>query len=279
MFSQIVVSNVINSVLNNNTFLNLCSNNLFNLLLSKIDSYNVTQLASSPFIGILNDSPIDFSQKANSLYLQYHVPGLLFLHSQAPSALKKEDKYILSQKLSNTTKVFFDNNIRNSWGLSDDNCYTISYGVEHKKSVKTQDVIVLNSTNNPNIKNIYQHIKNTINSCDMITTFDDYDDVLNLIGNYKIAICLENFYDVLCCSSVGCKVITNMDINNNLSSVLHISDYNSIIPNISTILENRDNNLYSTIDYINNNYKLETFIDSMKLILSNFSQKAYKHEA
>lgn len=279
MFSQIAVSNVINSVLNNNTFLNLCSNNLFNLLLSKIDSYNITKLGSSPFIGILNDSPIDFSQKATSLYLQYHVPGLLFLHNQAPSALKKEDKYILSQKLNNTTKVFFDTNIRNSWGLLDDNCHTISYGVEHKKSVKTKDVIVLNSTNNSNIKNIYQHIKNTINSCDMITTFDDYDDVLNLIGNYKIAICLENFYDVLCCSSVECKVITNMDVNKKLSSVLSISDYNSIIPNISTILNSSDDNLYSTIEYLNNNYKLESFIDSMKLILSSFSQKVYKHEA
>jgi hypothetical protein len=279
MFSQIAVSNIINNVLNNNTFLNLCSNNLFNLLLTKIDTYNITKLASSPFIGMLNDNPIDFSQKINNLHLQYHVPALLFFHNESPKALKKEDKYILSQKLSNTIKVFFDSNIRNSWGLTDDNCHTISYGVEHKKTTKTQDVIVLNSSNNPNIKNIYQHIKNTINNCDMLTVFDDYDNVLELIGNYKIAICLENFYDVLCCCSAECKVITNINTNNSLSSVLSINDYDSIIPNITTILDNRDDNLYSTIDYLNNNYKLETFIHSMKLILSNFSAKAYKHEA
>lgn len=280
MFSHAAVSNILNNVLSNNTFISLCSNNLFNLSLSKLESYNISKLAASPFIGIINDDPINFSQKANDLYLQYHVPGLLFFHNQAPAALKKEDKYILSQKLSNTTKVFFDNTIRNSWGLSNTDSHTISYGVTPKQSVKTKDVIVLNSTNNSTINTIYQHIKNKIDNSDILTSFIDYDDCLSLISNYKVAVCLENFYDVLCCSSMGCKTITNIDFKDKLPSVTKINDYNTIVPSIIQLLNNDDNTeINQTIEYIKTRYKLNTFLDSMKLILSNFKNRVYIHEA
>jgi hypothetical protein len=278
MFSHAAVSNVLNNILNNNTFVNLCSNNLFNLSLSKIDSYNITKTSNHPFIGIISDDPIGFSQKANDLYLQYHVPGLLFFHSSAPSALKKEDKYILSQKLSNTTKVFFSEKIKYSWGLSDNNSHTIQYAANINESNKNKNVILLNSTNNSTINNIYEHIKNKVNDVDILTKFIDYDDCVKLIGNYKIAVCLENFYDVLFCCASECRVITN--ISNNFTSAIVINDYNSIIPTITKLLNiNNNDDINQTVSYIKSTYQFDTFLHSIKLILSNFQNRAYIHEA
>jgi hypothetical protein len=278
MFSHAAVSNVINNTLCNNTFINLCSNNLFNLSLSKIDSYNITKTANHPFIGMLSDDPIGFSQKANDLFLQYHVPGLLFFHSSAPPALKKEDKYILSRKLSNTTKVFFSEKIKYSWGLPDNNSHTIQYGIDINKSNKNKNVILLNSTNNTTINNIYQHIKNKVNDVDILTKFIDYDDCIKLISNYKIVVCLENFYDVLFCCASECRVITN--ISNNLSSSVVIDDYNSIIPTMTKLLNiNNNDDIDQTVNYIKSTYQFNTFLDSIKLILSNFQNRAFIHEA
>jgi hypothetical protein len=280
MFSQIAISNIINNVLSNNTFLNLCSNNLFSLSLSNLDSYNLIKLTSMPFIGIINDDPIGFSQKVSSLQLQYHTQALLFIHNNPPAALKKEDKYILSQKLNNTTKVFFDENIKKSWGLSDKDCHTIPYGVESKNPIKTKDIVVLNPTNNSNIIKIYQYIKNLNNNVDLLTSPIDYNSCIDLIGQYKIAICLDNSYDALLCSALRCRVISNIDLDNKFHSTCKITDYNHIMQTISKFLDRNDtDDIDKTIEHINLFYKLDIFMDSIKLILSNFQHRAYVHEA
>lgn len=282
MFSKIASSNIINNVLGNNTIYSICSQNLYSCLLKENQQFNIINETKQPFIGIINDDPIFFSQNISNLLLEYHVYGLLFFHNEAPKALKKEDKYILSKKLNNTIKVFFDQSIQDSWGLAKDtNTAIISYG---NKTIRDQepnkDIVILNFNNNQSINRLYQHIKNSFDSCDIINSWNSYEDIIRKIANYKIAISLDNIYDTITCAACACSVISNIKISNVLPSIYFIDNYNVIIDQIKNLItiNNRDN-INQTQNLIDQNYNIDNFYQSINNIFSSFRNRVYINEA
>lgn len=279
MFNHAAVSNILNKTLDNNSILYIGTKNLFYSLLSNTDyiHYDIITNTEQPFSCIAHDDALAFSQHASSLYLQYHVNGLVFFHQEPPKALKKEDKHILSNKLNNTTKVFFSKSIQNSWGLPQDNdSYVIPYGynIDHRPDTNG-DVLVLNFSKNQIITNLYKHIKNIFNNTSMLTNIDNYHNMINYIKNYRVVISMENTYDTICCAANTAYVFTNVQSESPFSNIYIISDTNTMVSQIAEVLNNNNNNLNA----INIDNNLDSFYHSMNSILSKLQNRVYKHDA
>lgn len=278
MFSHQAVSNTLNKLFDNNNLLYLGQKNLFYHTLIKNTNFNIINDDSQPFIGILHDDPLSFSQQADRVHLEYHTNSLVFFHSEAPKVLKKEDKHILSKKLKDVIKVFFSNTIRDSWGLSkDDNSYSIGYGCEIiNQTNKINNIAVLNFSHNGVINTIFSHIKNAFPDAHIINNIENIEN----LSQYKIIVCLDGLYDIIYCSSLGCSVLSNQDIENGLPSIFRIKNINDINSQLSEILSQDLSKLSLLSQHlISNNFGIENFNESINKIFSLLKNRTYIYEA
>lgn len=277
MFSHIAVSNTINKLFDNNNLLYLGTQNLFFKTLSEHPLYNITTNTDQPFVGLLHDDPLSFSQQSDITCLQYHSNSLVFIHSEAPQALKKEDKHILATKLKNTIKIFFSDSIRQSWALSEDyNSYSITYGCDTDNNTdKNKDVVVLNFSKNSIINNLYSHIKQVYPRSDLLTTLADS----HAINSYRLVISLENIYDSLYAASKGCWVLSNHEISNIFPSIFKVLDYNKINDQIREVLSFPYSKISDTQNFIQNNLTTHQYYENLNKIFSLLKNRAYTYEA
>jgi len=278
MFSHQAVSNTLNKLFDNNNLLYLGQKNLFYHMLIKNADYNIISDDSQPFIGILHDDPLFFSQQVDRVHLEYHTNSLVFFHSEAPKVLKKEDKHILSKKLKDVIKVFFSSAIRDSWGLSkDNNSYSMGYGCEIiTQTNKIKNIAVLNFSQNSIINTIFSYIKNAFPDAQLV---DNIENIENL-AQYKIIVCLDGLYDIIYCAALGCVVLSNQDIQNSLPSVFRIKNINDINAQLSEILSQDLSKLSSLSQHlISNNFGLESFHRSISNAFSLLKNRTYIYEA
>jgi hypothetical protein len=279
MFNPKSSNNIIHNVLGNKTILSECSKNLFYSLLQNNTDYSIIEDNKQPFIATLHDNPISLSQKIQNIKINYHVNSIVFIHAPAPEPLKKEDKHILSEKLNDTTKIFFSKAIENSWSLKN-NVYTIPYGMNILQKEKTKNVLVINTNKNTNIEKLYSHIKNLYNDCDIINNITDYKFSMDYISQYKILISLENHYDSLFGAACGCFVISNNLSDINLPSITYINNSSNIIEAIKNLLSLKDDiSIQTSQKYIEQNYPIDKFYTSLNSIFSNFNNKAFIYAA
>jgi hypothetical protein len=276
MFSHISVSNTINKLFDNNSLLYLGRTNLFYKTLSDHPTYNLITNTDQPFVGVLHDDPLSFSQQSDITCLQYHSNSLVFIHNEAPQALKKEDKHILATKLKHTIKVFFSDAIRKSWALSNDpNSYSITYGCNIVTNTdKTQDVAVLNFSKNDIINNLYSHIKKAYPNTNIVSNLSSCDD----IHNYRLVLSLENIYDSLYSAAAGCWVLSNHEINNMFPSIYKVSDYNRINDQISQILSLSESKIVETQNFIQTHLKADKYYQNLDQIFSLLKNRVYTYE-
>lgn len=277
MFSHIAVSNTINKLFDNNNLLYLGQQNLFYKTLSEHPSYNITTNTDQPFVGLLHDDPLSFSQQSDRTCLEYHSNSLVFVHNEAPQALKKEDKHILATKLKNTIKIFFSDSVRQSWSLSNDhNSYLIGYGCNIINNTdKNKDVAVLNFSKNSTINNLYSHIKRTYPSSYLLTTLADCDT----INSYRLVLSFENIYDSLYAASCGCWVLSNHDISNIFPSINKILDYDKINDQIRDVLSFPYSKISETQNFIQHNLTTNQYYENLNKIFSLLKHRAYTYEA
>lgn len=279
---NINTSNIINSIIGNYTIYYSGKKNIFSYILSKSDLFNIIYEPNQSFSLIITDDPIAYSQSMDKISLLFHTNALVLFQQPAPAALKKEDRFILDRKLGKSYRIFFDENIKNSWSLNSPLLTSnIKYGVpEHKTSPKTKNVCILNIENNDSIKRLYQHIKNHIN-CDMIT--DINDDLLSTLSSYKICISPNNIYDSLLCASLGSWVFSSHLLSDqNIKNISNIIDYSTINDGIRDILNHWD----STQDIIENskkhildNYTLSNYYNNISNSHLQISRRAFIYEA
>ena len=186
---------------------------------------------------MITDDPIAYSQSIDKISLQFHTNTLVLFQQFAPSALKKEDRFILDKKLAKSFRVFFDENIKKSWSLNNPLLTRdIKYGVpEYSNCTKTKNICILNIENNDSIKRLYQHIKN-YTDCDIIT--DINDDLLSILSSYKICVSPNNMYDSLLCASTGSWVFSPYLLSDkNIENISNVIDYSIINDSIKKVLE------------------------------------------
>lgn len=276
MFNHISVSNTINKLFDNNNILYLGRDNLFYKTLSEHPSYNLISTTDQPFIGLLHDDPLAFSQQSDMMGLRYHSNSLIFIHNEAPQALKKEDKHILSTKLKNVIKIFFSDSIRQSWGLSNDiNSYSIGYGCNVIESMdKTKDIAVLNFSKNNIINNLYTHIKRFYPDSSLLTDLSGCDNM----SRYKLVLSLENIYDSLYSAAMGCWVLSNHEINNVFPSINKVLDYNTINDQIAQILLSPQSKIIDTQNFIKKHLDIDQYYQNLSQVFSLLKNRVYTYE-
>lgn len=274
-------SNIINSVVGNNTIYYDGKKNIFSHILSQCNLFNIIYEPNQSFSLMITDDPISHSQAIDNKSLQFHTNTMVLFQHPAPPALKKEDRFILDRKLGKNYRVFFDENIKNSWFLNNPLLtIDITYGVpEYKNYTKTKNICVVNVENNDSIKRLYQHIKN-YTDCDIITEIND--NLLSTLSSYKICVSPNNMYDSLLCASVGSWVFSSYLLSDkNIQNVSNVTDYRDINDNIQNILNNWDG-LQETIEdskkYILDNYKLDNYYSNISNSHLQISTRAFIHE-
>jgi len=284
MLSNIATSNIISSIFSKNILLYNAKKDLFFTILLQCELFNTIDSPSQPFSILLSDNPIDFSQTSMKMSLIYHVNSLILFHKEPPQALKKEDKAILDKKLKNSYRLFFSKDIEKSWGLATtEKNINIEYGIPKiDQHIKSKNVCVVNYHKDNGIQNLYQHIKNTIIDCDLIDINTYNNEIINILSQYKICIIPHDTYDTLLAASLGGLVYTSStQIDESISSIEYIKDYNSINDRLKSDLDRWDTidaSLKENQSYIHGKYNIDKFYSEFNNICTSISRKAFTYE-
>jgi len=274
------VSNIVNTLISKqNTIYYIGKKNLFFYTLINCDKLSIIDHANQPFSLLASDNPIDYSQSIDKISLHYHTNSIIFFHDTPPSALKKEDKVILNRKLKNSFKVFFNQSIKEEWGLADFASIVMDYGIPLLTDViDKKNVCIVNLEKNPGVDRLYQHIKNYINDCDVI----DNIKLLDKISEYKISICPNGIYDSIFSASCGSWVISSIPkLEENICNITYITDYGSVQDRIKDILSNweiLDHLIKSSQQYIREKYPIEVFYNNISILSNQISKRAFIYE-
>jgi hypothetical protein len=282
MFYNTAIKNVIHKELNNTSVFYDSNLDLYYSFISQHSKFNFITQKNQPYVAYINDNVIDVSQKINSIYLQNHVDTILLFHNSPPSLLKKEDKYILNSKIKNAYKIFFSTTIENEWGLSN-RCYTFPYGVKTTINDATKNVILLNFSNNSTISQIYSNIKESIENVHMLSSIKHhtYDQLINLISDYRIAICIGNEYNTLACAGCGCIVLSNSTTKyGNIKTIKNIDNLQNLIEQIKENLQLYEdkNTRISSVDFILKNFPFLPHISYLDNIFTTAQKQGYIYE-
>lgn len=282
------ISNILNSITGNKTIYYGGQKNLFSIMLQSMDEWSFINQINQPFSLFITDNPIDYSQQRDNICLQYHTNDMIVFHSKAPAFLKKEDKYILSKKLVNTHKVFFDKRIQESWDIPSHNCSMFNYGYRVLyDGTHTKDVMVLNFNKSPAINHIYETLKDNINqhSIKLITDHTNYNDLLAEILDYKVIISSGGLYESISCAGLGCWVIA-LEPHDDYPSIMNIDylhSYNEIMEKTLYIVNQYDTfhkQIYDSQQHIQSSYdNIETMHSNFTKIFSSTSQRAFTYDA
>jgi hypothetical protein len=185
---------------------------------------------------IIINNPIDFSTKDpdNS------VNKILFFHDETILRMKKEDQYLLQEKLAKYKKYSFNKNICSLFS----NIQYINYGFQNNSSYDKDKDVLLIGGNNQNIESlIFNQIKNKFPNSRNINLKEIHEtniDLKTVIEQYKICLCTNSRYSRLLAASCGCFVIS-FEEDNEIPYHLHLNSLESIIDNISNIITNYEN--------------------------------------
>lgn len=281
--SNKAVSNIINQVLGNDNILCSYPIDLYQSFISSYSKYNILSKDNQPFIADINNDPLNFSQIINKKTIENHTYPILLFQDFAPAVLKKEDKYILANKLKNAYKIFFSEQIQNNWSINDDLSFVINHGVKTVTNIKTKNVIVLNFNQNKLIDQIYAKISQAISNVDIISSMNDFEETIKLISQYKVAVCIGSSYNALSCAGCGCLVLSNStNTTPDIESIINIDKIDSIDHQINNMIKNYTNysDLISRVENkLKNNYFFLDHISELDKVFAKIQSKGYIYES
>lgn len=195
----------------------------------------------------LTTNPIFYSSYIVNVK-QRHIHDLVYFMHDSPSDVKKEDKFLIQDKLSKSNKICKDNNIKTDWHIRD-TTPILEYGIPEAmlSDKQKKSVVVLNTHNNKTIEMIYRDIKHHWPDSLMLSDISDlsYDEIYSILQEYCICIELQDNYNIGVAIANGCRVITNRTSEfNDYTFVSKFNDISNILQNIKDQLnyyENYDN--------------------------------------
>jgi len=251
------------------------SNTLFDLILPLLDIdmqyYGDSNSYSYSYDAYMASNPLEHSHIRNNILFDYGIPDIIGFHSLVPHKFKKEDLYIFKRSSIKNYKIFFDDKIRDSWGIRDRLTYNLNYGlppqiVESKS--KKKSIVVLNLSNNSTISTLYQYIKNQFKDAEMITSTNSmtYEQILNKLAEYNVCLEHDTLINCLVAAYAGCHIISSLPSIPNIEGSFNIDDYRTVFQTI--------NNLINTRTESNKQQLLETY--SFDLFSTQFIQCLYE---
>ena len=205
---------------------------------------------------IISDGLNISDQAAN---INYNSCIVLF-HHQSYARLKREDASIIDNTLQNYQKICFSSYIQS---LNLKKTSYLKYGIPNLNYThhNEKDVILINLKNNKATSSIYTIIKNRFKYVDILTDKNlSLDSIYEIIGNYKVCIDLDNYYNLLVGCYCGAYGLTNIPSQD--PCIVTVTDTNGIIKTINLLLDNYNTN---NIDqYISTNYAFDEFSQILK---------------
>lgn len=214
----------------------------------------------------------------NTISFGLHLPLIIIIDNIKP--YKKEDKFLIQNKIKNHTKVFFNEETYKGFCKEDTKCFNLKLGVPTDIFCVTQpidtrkDICLIENT--PINNNIKSAIDKTNKICDIIDINYNTQILSEIFNHYKVCIDLgENYLmNLLCAAACGCKCITSSSYSNVPPVIQTITADNSFIQNIDMLLDS-DINIDNNIDYIKQNYDFSNFIEKIHNIISHTSHEVF----
>jgi len=208
----------------------------------------LTDDSAIPFAGIISNHLEDY----NKLHIK--CKKLLLIHNPPDARRKKEDIYILKQKMAagGIDCLYFDEYTRDTW--QDNEARIIPYGIPTQKIldsidtdncyVKPKKILIVNFHKDDNIKKLYDQIKLNNIECDYLDTLPaTIQKFAKYIQQYQLVINLANInvhfslMSILCGALVVCPQISpTLSIN----SILQVSSFNQIYQVINNFTYNKE---------------------------------------
>jgi len=219
-----------------------------------------------------HDKPEEFTFIADQINQEY-LHSLVYVRNPPPHGIKKEDRFLIQQKLSKSHVVFQNENLRDSWFGNSNRFSILEYGIPlldigtHNRN----SIIVLNYNQSHNLKLLYHNVKQNFPDAAMLESIDSmsYLDICYILQQYKVCITAGDNYNTLCAVANGCKVFSN-DLVPNIEYT-YFNDLNDIIKLIHKAVQ--DHHTIGKLDNIAKYYSIDNFNNTFTSILNNILRK------
>lgn len=207
-----------------------------------------------------------------------HLPLILIISDV--KSYKKEDRFLIQNKIKNYTKIFLNEDAYKAFCNEDPKCFSIKLGIPLDIFYPTQsfnkrkDICIID--NNPMTHNIKTAIDKTGKSCDIIDTNLGMNILSAIFNQYKVCIDLGDNYmvNLLCAAACGCKCITSTTQSGVPYIIKTLGLDNNFVSNICNELDS-EVNTKSNIAYIKENYPFTDFIEKIHKIISHTSHEVF----
>jgi len=219
----------------------------------------------------------EHTQNTKSLVANAHLLDLLWFHANPPLKFKKEDIALVRNQLSNTYKIFTDEVTKNAWGFSDQRSFIIPYGIpvrsEFENVPKTESVLVMNLNGTTDINGLYQHIKTSIPTAQIIDSLQNIqsiDRLYEIMSKYQVVIDIYNPLHILIAQYLGCKTVTSTAQSENLTGITQLFDYGNINNVLSSIINDSLSleDINKNQSWIKTNHNFDQFTNSISNLLN-----------
>jgi hypothetical protein len=302
MYLSTITGNILNKF--NNQPINILyepQRNLFDVLLSECEinlfsskGYNFLGLKNS-HLTLLEGSQSDLfnynvgmtnniiGYSTQKKFAAMHLNSIIFTHSYKPQQIKKEDMVLLDQNLAREMKVFFANDVAESWRLN--NRLVYNYGIPldkfyQEQNVRDNRVLLLNLEQSPNIEPLAQFLHSHNIQVDILTELHFDVDILRELFN-KYAVCVDlgdhNIVNLLTAIACGCKGVTYATpmIMNNYASVPNIYTARTVQDLITSIKQALESSLVEYKNYFESHFPFETFKQNTINLINKANNEAY----
>lgn len=225
---------------------------------------------------LLGCDPLEHFSLINK-YKSLHIKNIIYIIYGYPSFLKKEDKFLLQNQISNSNKIVSINRLQQDWGLP--NSQVVQFGIPKNinKIEPEKDILVLNLENNSTITNIYNNIKQLFNNSDILYKIPDDISIQNLytsFSKYKVILDLNSIVNGLVALESGSNLLTSNEYLLDDGAFV-LKDINNLYNDLKLVLESSK----TTQQYkISEKYDFNTFESNLIKNILQFISEPFIYE-
>lgn len=222
-----------------------------------------------------SDKPEEFIGFINDI-MTYHINTIVYIRNPPSNQLKKEDKFLILEKISNRNIVFRNIDVQKLWIDNSQPEYAyLEYGIPNTDTIQSsekQSVIVINYNRSHNLKLLFFQIKQIFDDAVMLDSIDNlsYKQICNILQQYKICITTGDSYNTLCAAANNCLVYTTDHISDIDST--HIDSFDTICKSLPISVKNY-HDIQKDNSQILSNYNFDNFEKNFTRTIDNILRK------
>ena len=189
--------------------------------------------------------------------------------------LKKEDFILLSERLSRVKLLCFGEDIAKQWPNNIVNSsYIIEPGILHKDiNIEDRYPLIIMSDGSKSSQKICSILNSKYENIKIITSFDDYESVIEQLNKYKVCLNLNTSLDSIASLGCGCITIAKKSINKNILIYNSIEEITKIIDESIISFDIKKQKDIST--HIMQKYKYDIFQEKFDQTIDMYLREAF----